>query len=70
MTTTTCRIRARDDVDDEDDDDEDDSSVVVDSLYVGDRYLDHEERYEVFVVKAAERPHLLRWSAAGGLRRN
>ena len=26
------------------------------------RYLDAEERYEIFVVKAAERPHLLHWT--------
>ena len=26
------------------------------------RYLDAEERYEMFVVKAAERPHLLHWT--------
>lgn len=26
-------------------------------------YLDHDERYEIFVVKAAERPHLLCWKA-------
>ncbi|KAL7550068.1 hypothetical protein ACHAWF_017276 [Thalassiosira exigua] len=32
--------------------------------YVHDRLLDAEERYEVFVVKAAERPHLLHWTAA------
>ncbi|KAL7541363.1 hypothetical protein ACHAXR_010840 [Thalassiosira sp. AJA248-18] len=31
--------------------------------YVHDRYLDAEERYEIFVVKAAERPHLLHWSS-------
>lgn len=29
--------------------------------YINDRYLDAEERYEVRVVKAAERPHLLLW---------
>jgi len=29
--------------------------------YIHDRYLDAEERYEVRVVKAAERPHLLHW---------
>lgn len=29
--------------------------------YVHDRYLDSEERFEIFTVKAAERPHLLRW---------
>ena len=59
MTTTTGGNSANDD-----DDDDDDGSVVVERAYVGDRYLDHEERYEVFVVKAAERPHLLRWPAA------
>jgi hypothetical protein len=32
--------------------------------YVHDRYLDAEERYEIFVVKAAERPHLLHWTAS------
>ncbi|KAL9181725.1 hypothetical protein ACHAXT_012068 [Thalassiosira profunda] len=31
--------------------------------HVHDRYLDAEERYEVFVVKAAERPHLVHWTA-------
>ena len=31
------------------------------SNYLHDRYLDAEERYEVRVVKAAERPHLLHW---------
>ncbi|KAL7464797.1 hypothetical protein ACHAXS_005131 [Conticribra weissflogii] len=31
------------------------------SCYVHDRYLDSEERYQIFVVKAAERPHLLHW---------
>eukprot|EP00970_Alexandrium_tamarense_P002688 scaffold376_cov199-Alexandrium_tamarense.AAC.12 len=30
--------------------------------YVHDRYLDPEERYEVFTVKAAERPHLISWT--------
>ena len=58
MTTTTGGNSTNDD------DDDDDGSVVVDRAYVGDRYLDHEERYEVFVVKSAERPHLLRWPAA------
>ncbi|KAL7493662.1 hypothetical protein ACHAWT_010544 [Skeletonema menzelii] len=29
--------------------------------YIYDRYLDSEERYEVRVVKAAERPHLVHW---------
>ena len=32
--------------------------------YVHERYLDAEERYEIFVVKAAERPHLLHWSTS------
>jgi len=32
--------------------------------YVHDRFLDSEERYEIFVVKAAERPHLVHWSGA------
>ncbi|KAL3822961.1 hypothetical protein ACHAXA_011676 [Cyclostephanos tholiformis] len=36
----------------------------VETAYSGDRYLDHDERYEIFVVKAAERPHLLRWRAS------
>lgn len=31
--------------------------------YIHNRYLDAEERYEVYVVKAAERPHLLHWTA-------
>ncbi|KAL7514737.1 hypothetical protein ACHAXN_012057 [Cyclotella atomus] len=31
------------------------------SYYVHDRYLYSEERYEIFTVKAAERPHLLHW---------
>jgi hypothetical protein len=31
------------------------------SNYIHDRYLDSEERYEVRVVKAAERPNLLHW---------
>ena len=47
MTTTTGGNSTNDD------DDDDDGSVVVDRAYVGDRYLDHEERYEVFVVKSA-----------------
>eukprot|EP00956_Cyclotella_meneghiniana_P033438 scaffold96192_cov17-Cyclotella_meneghiniana.AAC.1 len=29
--------------------------------HVHDRYLDSEERFEIFTVKAAERPHLLHW---------
>ena len=32
-------------------------------LHVHDRYLDSEERYEIFTVKAAERPHLLQWAS-------
>ncbi|KAL3797494.1 hypothetical protein HJC23_009858 [Cyclotella cryptica] len=32
--------------------------------YVHERYLDPEERFEIFTVKAAERPHLLRWTPA------
>lgn len=30
--------------------------------HIYDRYLDPEERFEIFTVKAAERPHLLRWT--------
>jgi hypothetical protein len=37
------------------------------SAYVHDRYLDAEERYEIFVVKAAERPHLLHWTTSTSL---
>ena len=29
---------------------------------IHDRYLDSEERFEIFTVKAAERPHLLHWT--------
>lgn len=35
------------------------------SNYIHDRYLDSEERYEVRVVKAAERPNLLHWEEDG-----
>jgi hypothetical protein len=37
---------------------------MLSSAYVHDRYLDAEERYEIFVVKSAERPHLLHWTAS------
>ena len=33
------------------------------TIHVHDRYLDSEERYEIFTVKAAERPHLLQWTS-------
>jgi hypothetical protein len=33
--------------------------------YVHQRYLDSEERYEIFTVKAAERQHLLLWTPEG-----
>jgi len=34
------------------------------TAYIHDRYLDSEERYEIHVVKASERPHLLQWSSS------
>lgn len=37
------------------------SGAIMASNYIHDRYLDSEERYEVRVVKAAERPHLVLW---------
>mmetsp|Transcript_8140 Transcript_8140/g.18317 ORF Transcript_8140/g.18317 Transcript_8140/m.18317 type:complete len:585 (+) Transcript_8140:531-2285(+) len=48
------------------DDDSDSNRNMVDGRiatnYVHDRYLDAEERYEIFVVKAAECSHLLHWT--------
>ena len=36
-------------------------------IHVNDLYLDTNERYEIFIIKAAERPHLLRYPSSSQL---